>query len=192
MTCYVSLMKLPVDLVGQRFGLLVVQYREQFDKPHPEHARSLWHCACDCGRLALVTRAQFRDGKDDCGKHGVSVRHRREYTAWRNMLHRCTNPKNLKFRIYGARGIRVYEQWKSFRQFLSDMGPCPPGYSIERADNDGIYEPNNCSWEPSSVQAHNTRRTRWVRWNGERMRLGWSLEDALTKPVRAAKRTPRS
>lgn len=104
--------------------------------------------------------------------------------------------------MYAGRGIAVCERWHSFEKFLVDMGEAPGvGYSIERIDNDGNYEPGNCRWATPKEQARNRRSTFWVEAFGVRASLaehaeahgvryklawkrirqyGWSPERALT------------
>jgi hypothetical protein len=80
-------------------------------------------------------------------------------SSWDAMKQRCTNPKDVGFVIYGGRGITICERWLNFEAFFADMGPRPPGYSIERIDNNGNYEPANCKWIPKGDQ-HKNRRPR--------------------------------
>jgi hypothetical protein len=76
------------------------------------------------------------------------------------MRTRCTNRNFPRFRDWGGRGIRVCERWSEFSAFLADMGAAwRPGLTLERIDNDGPYEPENCCWVPHAQQARNKRNT---------------------------------
>lgn len=86
--------------------------------------------------------------------HGLSKTP--EYRAWASMWQRCTNPKNIRYERYGARGITVCERWERFENFLSDMGNRPsPDHSLDRKENDGNYQPENCRWATRSEQQQN-------------------------------------
>jgi diadenosine tetraphosphatase ApaH/serine/threonine PP2A family protein phosphatase len=126
----------------------------------------------------------------------------KEYRVWRELKRRCYDSTNISYHNYGARGISVCQRWlDSYPAFLSDMGRCPLGHSLDRIDNNGDYSPTNCRWASRIQQANNTRVNRvltlhgvshtlaeWSRLTGIRRSTitqridyyGWSIEEALS------------
>ena len=84
-----------------------------------------------------------------------------EYAAWIGMKHRCYNPNAIRFESWGGRGISVCDEWlKDFVAFYEHIGPRPEkGYSIDRINNDGDYEPGNVRWATAYEQTHNRRNS---------------------------------
>ena len=143
------------------------------------------------------------------GRHGYCARDQRlpEYFVWGTMIQRCCNPRCREYRHYGKRGIRVCPRWLAadgFPNFLRDVGRQPyPRASLNRIDNDGHYEPGNVRWATQREQRRNTRSNRILAHGGralplvvwaeelgalpmtlsQRLRRGWSVEEALTRPV---------
>ena len=90
-------------------------------------------------------------------KHGLSCT--KTFALYYNMKQRCFNSNNDKYPDYGGRGITVCESWvDSISNFHKDMGDCPEGYSIERIDVNGNYEPSNCIWADDTTQSRNKRK----------------------------------
>jgi len=84
------------------------------------------------------------------------------YSSWGKLLGRTTCTTNKQYKDYGGRGITVCDEWKDFRNFLSDMGEKPEGKSIERINNDKGYHKENCKWATPREQAENRRSSNLV------------------------------
>src|SRR6185295_17463636 len=124
------------------------------------------------------------------------------FRIWKAMRERCQSQRHKDYHHYGGRGITVCERWADFANFLADMGPHPPGTTLDRTDNNGPYAPENCRWVTQKEQTRNTRRNIWIEFRGERLilqdwstRLGipfvtlqrrlreWPIERAMTEPL---------
>lgn len=154
-----------VDLVGQRFGRLVVISFKESVKGSPK-----WNCLCDCGNEVVCYGGNLKKGhSNSCGcyrkdrtvesrstKNGAS-----KHPLWgvyNQMVSRCHNEDNPSYYNYGGRGIKVCDRWlESAFNFYEDMGDCPEGMSLERVNNDQGYSPENCKWETKSMQQFNQR-----------------------------------
>lgn len=137
------------------------------------------------------------------------------WRIWAGMKNRCLNPNVRSYTRYGGAGVKVCDRWlhgeegrTGFECFFADMGQRPsPGHSLDRIDPFGDYEPRNVRWATKSQQAQNIRKVQRIEWKGERrtprewegftgiahteiskrLKRGWSIDRALTQPMRAAR-----
>lgn len=203
------------DLTGQRFGKLVAISSTNT----PRYGSILWNCRCDCGNMVLVSASRLGIGnKKSCGclkkeqpnhiRHGIS--RTRIYNIWNLMKNRCNNPNFEHYDCYGGRGIKVCEEWnKDFVPFFNYVSNLPhygeKGYTLDRIDFEGNYEPGNVRWADKITQANNCRSNVLYEYNGEshtlpewarvfdmnphtlnsRVRIyKWDIDKALTTPIK--------
>lgn len=110
--------------------------------------------------------------------HGKS--RTKTYKSWEAMKNRCSNIRSPYYPRYGGRGIIVCDRWLSYLNFLEDMGERPEGTTLDRIDNDGNYEPDNCRWIALSAQQNNRKDTRKFTINGvTKTFLEWRQESTI-------------
>ena len=223
-----------IDLSGQSFGRLLVLDVAGKDI---DNERWYWLCYCDptlegCGGYTTVSISNLKSGATvSCGckrakdrvKHGL--RYKKAYRVWQGIKNRCLNPKNPSYKNYGARGIKICNEWLSPKPFcewyetqMKEKEEELAGAIIEvdRINNDGNYEPENCRLVSNLINARNKRNNRYFMYNGCRTNLselvelyahpslssghviqrinllGWSIEDALRIPKQdMSKRTSK-
>jgi len=175
------------DITGQRFGRWKVISRAANIRN-----RIHWNCICDCGTERMVSSGNLRDGlsvscgcyKEEvtamrCTKHGLA--RSKEYNAWSDAKRRCFDATSPQYHNYGGRGITMCLEWaESVERFVSDMGKCPPGLTLDRINNNGNYEPGNCRWTTMKVQANNMRKNIFLTRNGETLSLQqWAVQTGI-------------
>jgi len=197
------------DLTGMTFGRTKVLRLHSM-----KNGRSWWLCRCFCDKEWVTTGNSLVCGKTTtCGceryinmgnatrTHGM--KHTSIYNVWQGMRRRCLNPREAGFKNYGGRGIEICKRWDKFENFYADMGDRPgvgKEATIERRDNNGNYEPDNCFWKDWDTQCNNKRTNRkitaqgitknvcqWAAIKGIRSgtirarldKCGWSVEQAL-------------
>lgn len=198
--------------IGQKFNCLTAIEKVGRDK----RQNLTWLFQCDCGNFRTATVSNVISGNtQSCGcigsigkiKHGLSLTP--EHKAWTSIKERCFCPTNVNYKYYGLRGITMFEPWRdSFELFLSYVGKKPtPIHSIDRINVNGNYEPGNVRWSTSKEQCNNRRSNKLILFNGitltlsqwsdklgypksvigSRIRNGWDIETALTKPPKTNK-----
>jgi len=137
----------------------------------------------------------------------IHTHHKRTYSTWRHMKNRCLNKNYPKYNHYGGKGVVVCERWlNSFEDFLNDMGERPVGMTLDRINNDGNYEPDNCRWATNIQQLNNTSKNKYIMYKDQTLTLsewsrvlglnyeliksrllnGWSIEKTFTTPKRGS------
>lgn len=164
-----------IDLTGKMFGRLLILERAE-DYILPKGGRvTQWKCQCESKTIVVVAGNSLRRGltkscgcfSEECRKatknktHGDSKT--RLFNIWCGMKQRCNNPNAPKYQNYGGRGIAVCDEWKnSFEKFRAWV--LNNGYSddltIDRINNDGNYEPDNCRWATVTEQNQNKRNVK--------------------------------
>ena len=119
------------------------------------------------------------------------------WNSWKGMHDRTKHRPNYEH-------VKVCARWDDFLLFLEDMGERPEGMTIDRIDGSGDYEPENCRWADTKTQLENRKCTDWITFDGitqtqaqwarelgisrtamnNRLKRGWSIERALTTPLR--------
>lgn len=215
-------MKKKIEVIeGQKYGKLTI-----IKEVSPIGSKRRILCKCDCGNIKEYSMDRVihrRTRSCGCLRNEMLFIHRNNngtsvypkeatasklYKIWNSMKCRCYTISSGAYFKYGAKGIRMCDEWKNdFMAFYN--WALANGYSdeltIDRIDYRGNYEPSNCRWADIRTQANNKSNVRKYEYNGElhtmtewseimninygalweRLNvLGWSIEKALTTPVR--------
>lgn len=209
-------MSLPIfDMSGKKFNRLVaIKY---IKNPKATGATWEFLCDCGISKIILGASVRYGLIKScgclnkelaykKCYKHGESDHPL--YSIWKGMMQRCYSKNNKNYSEYGGRGISVCKEWiECPSNIAKDMGVRPNKASIDRIDVNGNYEPSNCRWATPMTQGSNKRNNVIYEVFGEklhfaeicrkynikestlsnRLKLGMTIENAITKPVRKRK-----
>lgn len=159
-----------MDITGQRFGRLVATERVGYTG-----SGSKWKCLCDCGNERSVYLCHLRSGvtlscgcyaRDKNTKHGLAKHPLR--SRYYGMRGRCENPAPSEYRNYGARGVRVCDEWRTLKAFhdWAMASGFAPGLEIDRIDPDGDYSPANCRWVTPRQNSNNKRNNVYLTGRG--------------------------
>lgn len=200
------------DITGRQYGRLTV-----IGLSYKEGHTVYWDCLCSCGNRIKVRTGSLQSGNTkSCGclklerignlnkKHGLSKT--KLHRVWAGMHERCYRKEHKSYAYYGGRGITVCEEWHNFIKFRdwAIANGYREGLTLDRINVNGVYCPENCRWVSHIEQSRNTRRNRYVTYNGEThciaewatllhidmhtllyrlTRYKWPVEKAFTTPV---------
>lgn len=178
-----------VDLTGKKFGNLIVMKRINNNK----RGEAVWECHCKCGNIVYTTSGSLNSGNTQgCGcksKETAKLRsiknHKdsRLYKVYHWMKQRCYDKNNKQYKNYGGRGIKICDEWLSdytkFYDWAVNNG-YEKGLTIDRKNNNGNYEPNNCQWVTQKVNNNNRRSSIYLSYGGKTQTIyDWSIETGI-------------
>lgn len=214
---------MPIYQIGEKVSRYTVleRIRERGTK-----TKTYYRCICECGTEKTVRASVLGVTTFSCGclnkelsaarvvkmntKHGKS--RTPIYTIWNHMVERCYKEYSSRYKNYGARGIKVCEEWLEASKFINwaYSNGYKEGLSLERVDVNGNYEPSNCKFIELKYQARNKVNTVWLEYNGSKItipelselsgisqsciykrHLRGKKNDELIKPMMITKKTPR-
>jgi hypothetical protein len=202
-------------LIGGKYGrLTILSIVPEYFKNGQGRKHFVCNCICECGNKIKTEKWHISSGHSlSCGcfskeiltkrntTHGMSGS--QEFSSWSCMLTRCNNKKHKFYKNYGGRGIVVCERWKSFDNFIKDMGLKPKGYDLDRINNALGYFKENCRWVSRKRNCNNKSNnhileycgikksiSEWATIKGlkvatlwQRVRKGWLIKDALNSKI---------
>ena len=133
------------------------------------------------------------------------------YNVWLTMKQRCYNPRDKHYKWYGSKGVKVCSEWlnnvEEFVEWALNNG-YKPGLTLDRIDSNGDYTPSNCRFITIQAQQRNKSSNHVLTYEGisltiqewaeklnitpstlrSRIDKGWTIDRALTTPVRRLNR----
>jgi hypothetical protein len=102
-------------------------------------------------------------------KHGLFRGNEELFNVWHTMKSRCENQKRGNYGRYGGRGIEVCDEWHIAENFVkwAIKNGYRRGLQLDRINNDGNYNPDNCRWVTPKQNSRNTRRNQFLTIHGE-------------------------
>ena len=153
--------------VGKDIGIYHV-LEKCSEKAKDGHA--LYLCRCKfCNKIFKIKISDVKRSR--CCQHVFnSWKIRRIAFIFRSMRRRCYNPTDKSYRWYGAKGIKVCDEWLENPAAFEDWA-LSHGYSnnftIDRIDSKGDYEPSNCRWVLLKENCRRAGKVNWITINNE-------------------------
>lgn len=187
------------DLVGQKFNRLkVIGFSNKTNK----HKDRYWLCQCECkdktikevmeyhlvnGKIkscGCLTREKRAEMNKENKFRNKYPHYKRIYSIYDGMRKRCYRKNKDNYEHYGGRGITICDEWlndfMSFYNWAINNG-YQDDLTIDRIDNDGNYEPDNCRWATWEEQFYNKSDTVYITIDGEsKTILEWCKISGLT------------
>jgi len=169
-----------IDLTGKKYGKLTVIQLAVDDIGK----KKKWLCMCECGNRVIVAGSNLRSGHSTqckgCQLKAINlkkIKHNKAksklYGVWGGMKNRCENPNSKSYKDYGAKGIKVCDEWHEAKQFITWAlkNGYAEGLEIDRRDVNGDYSPSNCRWVSRLQNANNKGNNRIFCINGRNMTM---------------------
>ncbi|MHB8483284.1 MAG: hypothetical protein ACYDBV_11225 [Nitrospiria bacterium] len=200
-------MRLKIN-IGDRFGELVVIKELPTVKIPSGQINRIFLMRCDCGNERPVRLLHFIRGRiKNCGHNRHGETGKPLHTIWRGMVNRCRETYGQNY-YYSDKGITLYPGWKKYINFRdwAVKNNYKEGLTIDRINNSEGYYPHNCRFVTQAENNLNRDNTFFVIYKGKkipllallkeknkddhfgviysRIKRGWTVEDAVDKPIR--------
>lgn len=171
------------NVVGRKFNMLTVLSQAQSRSKW----KTYWNCKCDCGNFTVVSLSNLKSGAvKSCG---CLLKPKSEFpeveqltkeerkilrSRWSGMIKRCYIEDNSGYKYYGAKGVKVCDEWKnSFDKFAlwSIKNGFNKTLTLDRIDFNGDYCPENCRWATWKQQENNKSSNISIEYNGETLTI---------------------
>lgn len=198
---------------GSKFGkLTTIKEVERIKLPSGQYNRAFL-CKCDCSNekvIRLVHLVRGRIKTCGCINENHKLSNKPLYRCWSSMKERCYLKSYINAERYSARGIIVCDEWNNsfiaFKNWALNNG-YDPSLRIDRIDNNGNYQPNNCRFVTNQQNVNNREMTFKVKYNGveyafmdimrlknisdlhhttirTRIKRGWNHDKAIDTPIK--------
>lgn len=168
---------------------------------------------CSCGKkFRVIKNAKYtRKFPDLCLPCSVVTKGTRTngqrsklYTKWVNMKCSCYTPTYKDYRLVGAKGIVVCDEWQTFEGFQKWAHlRYVEGRILKRIDNTKNFSPDNCNFISKSANRfyeYNGSKMTFHSWKNNfnskisndiirnRLERGWDIKRAFTQPPRVVQK----